>query len=49
MLPFGIKVKIPSLCGDKIFVVEDRMNKRMGNYRMDMWFLERSQAVKFGG
>ncbi len=48
MLPFGTKVKIPSLYGDKIFVVEDRMNKRMGNYRMDIWFAERSQAVNFG-
>ncbi len=48
MLPFGTKIKIPALYGDKIFVVEDRMNKRMGNYRMDIWFPERAQAVNFG-
>ncbi len=48
MLPFGTKVKIPALYGDKIFTVEDRMNKRMGNYRMDIWFPERAQAINFG-
>ena len=36
-LPFGAKLKIPSLYGDKIFVVEDRMNPRYGYGRMDIW------------
>lgn len=36
-LPFGTKVKIPALYGDKIFVVEDRMNARYGYGRMDVW------------
>jgi 3D (Asp-Asp-Asp) domain-containing protein len=48
MLPFGTKVKIPSLYGDKIFVVEDRMNRRMGDYRMDIWFPTYTGAKNFG-
>ena len=48
MLPFGTKVKIPGLYGEKIFVVQDRMNKRMGNYRMDIWMPNRPSAVNFG-
>ena len=46
-LPFGSKVKIPELFGDKIFVVRDRMNKRFSN-RVDVWMLERPDAIKFG-
>jgi 3D (Asp-Asp-Asp) domain-containing protein len=48
MLPFGTKIRIPELYGDKIFVVEDRMNKRMGNHRFDIWMPDRSSALKFG-
>lgn len=48
MLPFGTKIRIPALYGDKIFVVEDRMNKRMGNQRFDIWFPEHDLAIKFG-
>lgn len=48
MLPFGTKVRIPKLYGDKIFVVEDRMHKRKGNYHADIWFPERQQAKEFG-
>ena len=48
-LPFGTKIKIPSLYGDKIFVVEDRMNKRYGFGRMDIWLdTSRAEARKFG-
>lgn len=48
-LPFGTKVKIPSLFGDKIFVVHDRMNKRYGYGRMDVWFdASVAEARKFG-
>jgi 3D (Asp-Asp-Asp) domain-containing protein len=48
-LPFGTKIKIPSLYGDKIFTVHDRMNKRYGYGRMDIW-MDASKAVaqKFG-
>ncbi|MDO8486224.1 MAG: hypothetical protein Q7S77_00795 [Candidatus Staskawiczbacteria bacterium] len=48
MLPFGSKVRIPELYGDKIFTVEDRMHQRMGKYHVDIWFPEYLQAKKFG-
>jgi len=46
-LPFGAKVKIPELFGDRIFTVRDRMNRRFTN-RVDVWMIERPDAVKFG-
>ncbi|MEK7125011.1 MAG: hypothetical protein AAB864_01265 [Patescibacteria group bacterium] len=47
MLPFGTRVKIPKLFGNKIFVVEDRMNKRY-TYNLDIWFPNRESAKRFG-
>jgi 3D (Asp-Asp-Asp) domain-containing protein len=47
MFPFGTVIKIPSLFGDKIFVVEDRMNKRYQN-NLDVWFENKSDALKLG-
>lgn len=47
-LPFGTRVRIPSLYGDKIFVVEDRMHKRKGNYHADIWFPTFKEAKNFG-
>jgi len=46
-LPFGTKIKIPSLFGDKIFTVEDRMNKRIKN-TVDVWMAGKIKALKFG-
>ena len=46
-LPLGSKVKIPSLFGDKIFTVEDRMNKRKKNF-VDIWMPTKQDALKFG-
>lgn len=46
-LPFGAKVKIPALFGDKVFIVRDRMNKKFSN-RIDIWMLEKPAAVNFG-
>ncbi len=46
-LPFGTKIKIPELFGDKIFVVEDRMNSRYW-HKVDVWFPERHDALEFG-
>lgn len=46
-LPFGTAVKIPSLYGDKIFIVEDRMNKRYW-YNVDVWFPNRQSALNLG-
>lgn len=47
-LPFGTKVKLPELFGDKIFIVEDRMNARFKDTRIDIWFPDRSSAKEFG-
>ncbi len=48
LLPFGTKVRIPQLYGDKIFTVEDRMHPRMGKNHADLWFPDRQQARNFG-
>ena len=47
ILPLHTKVKIPALFGEKVFVVEDRMNRRYQT-RMDIWFADRATATKFG-
>lgn len=46
-LPFGTKVQIPSLFGDKIFVVEDRMHRRKTN-NVDVWMPTKADALRFG-
>lgn len=46
-LPFGTKIKIPDIYGDKIFIVEDRMNKRYW-HKIDIWFPDRQSAIEFG-
>ncbi len=46
-LPLGTRVKIPTLFGDKIFVVEDRMHPRMKNV-VDIWMEKKEDALKFG-
>ena len=48
MLPFGTKIKIPQLFGDKIFIVEDRMHSRKGKYQADIWMPDKTKAVNFG-
>jgi 3D (Asp-Asp-Asp) domain-containing protein len=48
LLPFGTKIKIPDLYGNKVFVVEDRMNRRKGNNQFDIWFPSHPQAENFG-
>jgi len=47
ILPFGTKIKIPSLFGDKIFIVEDRMHYRKTNV-IDIWMDSKEKALKFG-
>jgi 3D (Asp-Asp-Asp) domain-containing protein len=47
MFPFGTAIKIPALFGDKIFVVEDRMNTRYQN-NVDVWMESHADAVKLG-
>jgi 3D (Asp-Asp-Asp) domain-containing protein len=46
-LKFGTKVKIPTIYGDKIFIVRDRMNKRHSN-KIDIWMTSRTKALQFG-
>ncbi len=46
-LPFGTRVKIPELFGDKTFIVEDRMHRRFSD-RMDIWFPSKWEAKQFG-
>jgi len=48
LLPFGTRVRFPEIYGEKIFVVEDRMNSRKGSYHFDIWFPEHRQALNFG-
>ncbi len=45
-LPLGTKVIIEGF-GDKVFTVEDRMNKRY-HRRIDIWFRDLRQARRFG-
>ena len=46
--PFGTKIRIPQIFGEKVFVVEDRMHWTKGNNHVDIWFPEYSQALNFG-
>jgi len=46
--PFGTKIKIPELFGDKIFVVEDRMKKDKLKFHFDVWFDGKEKAKSFG-
>jgi len=46
-LPFGTAIKIPDIYGDKIFIVEDRMNRRYVT-NVDIWMADRDSALKFG-
>ncbi len=46
-LRVGTKVRFPDLFGDKVFVVEDRMNMRYYK-RIDIWMEKKSDAKKFG-
>jgi 3D (Asp-Asp-Asp) domain-containing protein len=48
LLPFGTKVRLPEIYGDRIFIVEDRMNSRKSDYHFDVWFSERNNALIFG-
>ncbi|MDD4332593.1 MAG: hypothetical protein PHT51_00590 [Patescibacteria group bacterium] len=46
-LPFGAKVRIPDLFGDRVFTVRDRMNSRYYQ-RVDVWMVEKEDAKHFG-
>ena len=48
LLPFGTKIRIPELYGDKVFIIEDRMNSKKGSYHFDIWFPSKQEAKEFG-
>lgn len=47
-MPFGTKVRIPSHFGNKVFVVQDRMNSKWGTKRIDIWMPTRHAAIQWG-
>lgn len=47
VLPFGTKVRIPTVFGDRIFEVHDRMNARY-SYRVDIWMKDIKDARAYG-
>ncbi len=46
-LPFGTKVMIPEIFGNRIFTVEDRMHHRKKNF-IDIWMPSKEMAKEFG-
>lgn len=46
-LRFGTRIRIPELFGDKVFIVEDRMNARYPNH-VDIWMEDLGQARALG-
>ena len=46
-LPFGTLIKIPSLFGNKVFRIEDRMHPRFSK-RIDIWMPSKEKAKNFG-
>lgn len=46
-LPFGTRVRLPDIFGDRVFVVRDRMSADNGD-KIDVWFRNKQDALKFG-
>ena len=46
-LPIGARIRLPEIYGQKVFVVEDRMNPRFAD-RLDVWMTTREEAKNFG-
>lgn len=46
-MPFGTKIQIPAL-GDKVFTINDRMNRRYDSGYMDIHVQTKAEAFKFG-
>lgn len=47
-VPIGTEVRIPSIYGDTIFVVEDRLNANATAYHLDIWMGSREEALQWG-
>jgi len=46
-LPFGTKVRFPTVFGDRVFEVHDRMNARYSR-RIDVWMEDKADMRQFG-
>ena len=46
-LPFGTRIQIPALFGNKVFIVEDRTSPKFGG-RVDIWMPTYNKALNFG-
>ncbi len=46
-LPIGTVVRFPDKFGEKLFIVEDRMDERFG-LQIDIWMSNKEEAKKFG-
>lgn len=46
-LPFGTKIRIPSIYGDEVFEIKDRMHSRK-KIQIDIWHPSRQGALDFG-
>lgn len=47
ILPFGTKIEIPALFGNKIFTIEDHTSPRFSQ-TIDLWMPTVTQAIDFG-
>lgn len=47
-VPIGTEVRIPPIFGDKIFVVEDRLNAAATEFHLDLWVASREEALQWG-
>ncbi|MEK7124711.1 MAG: hypothetical protein AAB877_03480, partial [Patescibacteria group bacterium] len=49
ILPFGTKIKIPEIYGNKVFVVEDRFHSKFnGKNKFDIYLPTYKEAKEFG-
>ena len=47
ILPFGTRIQIPALFGNKVFTIDDRMSRKIKN-TIDIWMPSVRKAVVFG-
>ncbi len=47
MFPFGTRIRIPSVFGNRVFVVEDTMSS-IRNNTVDIFFVSQRDAINFG-
>jgi len=47
-LPFGTRVRLPEIFGDRLLEVEDRMHWRKADNQVDVWLPSKDEAIHFG-